>query len=390
MTVHAASHTWYETPLRDLRIQRFDVLDSWRGIAACMVALFHLEVNSHIDNLSFIRNSWLFVDFFFVLSGFVIAANYQRRLLDGFGFWRFVLLRFGRLYPLHLFVLAVFLGLKAIQAQVPVLSSVARNQPFSLRDSPVAIAANLLLIQGMGVLDFLSFNIPSWSVSTEFWAYIAFGTSLVLLRNSARSLLVAVVVLAPIFLYDKVGHIDTTYDYGFVRCIFGFSLGALSWAFFNRFKARRLGTTIEVATVACVIYFVSASGRTGITLIAPFVFAVTVLVFACESGRISAALSQPAFLKIGELSYSIYMLHFLVAGRFTDVARLLRHFGFHTLVQTRQGELIGLETWQGDLLTIVYLAVVIVGAGLTFRFVEEPSRRWFRGLAAERAVQPAA
>jgi peptidoglycan/LPS O-acetylase OafA/YrhL len=150
------------------------MLDSWRGIAACMVALFHLEANSHIEDLAFVRNSWLFVDFFFVLSGFVIAANYQRRLLDGFGFWRFVLLRFGRLYPLHLFVLAVFLGLKAIQAQVPVLSSVARNQPFGLRDSPVAIAANLLLVHSMGVLDFLSFNILSWSVSTEFWAYIAF------------------------------------------------------------------------------------------------------------------------------------------------------------------------------------------------------------------------
>ena len=197
-------------------------------------------------------------------------------------------------------------------------------------------------------------------------------------------------MLAPIFLYYKVGHIDTTYDYGFVRCIFGFSLGALSWAVFDRFKGRRLGTAVEVATVACVVYFVSAAGRTGITLIAPFVFAVTVLVFACESGRISAALSKPAFLKIGALSYSIYMLHFLMAGRFLDVARLLRLFGFHTIVQTRGGELIGLETWQGDLLTIVYLVMVIVGAAMTFRFVEEPSRRWFRGLAAERAVQPTA
>ncbi len=62
---------------------RFLVLDSWRGIAACLVALFHLDAYSHLYAVPFLRNSWLFVDFFFVLSGFVIAANYQQRLRDG-------------------------------------------------------------------------------------------------------------------------------------------------------------------------------------------------------------------------------------------------------------------------------------------------------------------
>src|SRR5437762_9602227 len=82
-------------------MERFVVLDSWRGIAACLVALFHLDAYSHLYGVPFLRNSWLFVDFFFVLSGFVIAANYQQRLLEGFGVGRFLLLRLGRLYPLH-------------------------------------------------------------------------------------------------------------------------------------------------------------------------------------------------------------------------------------------------------------------------------------------------
>src|SRR6266576_119115 len=98
-------------------MERFVVLDSWRGIAACLVALFHLEayshlVYSHLHGVPFLGNSWLFVDFFFVLSGFVIAANYQQRLLDGFGVGRFLLLRLGRLYPLHFAVLAGGVGLK--------------------------------------------------------------------------------------------------------------------------------------------------------------------------------------------------------------------------------------------------------------------------------------
>src|SRR5712691_8834418 len=95
--------------------QRFVVLDSWRGIAACLVALFHLDSYSHLYGVPFVRNSWLFVDFFFVLSGFVIAANYQQRLLDGFGIERFLLLRLGRLYPLHFTMLALFIGCELLR-----------------------------------------------------------------------------------------------------------------------------------------------------------------------------------------------------------------------------------------------------------------------------------
>src|SRR5258708_35067428 len=90
--------------------QRFVVLDSWRGIAACLVALFHLDAYSHLYEVPFLRNSWLFVDFFFVLSGFIIAANYRQRLSEGFGLGRFLLLRLGRLYPLHLAMLALFVA----------------------------------------------------------------------------------------------------------------------------------------------------------------------------------------------------------------------------------------------------------------------------------------
>src|SRR5258708_10033057 len=95
--------------------QRFVVLDSWRGIAACLVALFHLDAYSHLYGVPFLRNSWLFVDFFFVLSGFVIATNYQQRLLDGFGIGRFLLLLLGRLYPLQFTMMEPFIAFEALK-----------------------------------------------------------------------------------------------------------------------------------------------------------------------------------------------------------------------------------------------------------------------------------
>src|SRR5437667_12874785 len=122
---------------------RFVVLDSWRGIAACLVALFHLDAYSHLYGVPFLRNSWLFVDFFFVLSGFVIAANYQQRLIEGFGIWRFALLRFGRLYPLHVTVLGICI-LGHLAYSISGLGSLAPFEPPTR--SADTIIANLLLI----------------------------------------------------------------------------------------------------------------------------------------------------------------------------------------------------------------------------------------------------
>src|SRR5437016_14473091 len=109
-------------------MERFVVLDSWRGIAACLVALFHLDAYSHLYGVPFLRNSWPFVDFFFVLSGFVIAANYQQRLLDGFGAGQFLLLRLGRLYPLHFAMLALLVALKLLML-IPAFSSITGAAP---------------------------------------------------------------------------------------------------------------------------------------------------------------------------------------------------------------------------------------------------------------------
>ena len=91
--------------------KRFEVLDSLRGICALLVATFHLNVMSHVFELALLRNGWMFVDFFFVLGGFVIMTAYGggrvRTAGDG---WRFLLRRLGRVWPLHLATLAVLVA----------------------------------------------------------------------------------------------------------------------------------------------------------------------------------------------------------------------------------------------------------------------------------------
>ena len=99
-----------------MQTSRFHVLDAWRGIAALLVALERLHAHGVFYSLPFVRNSYLFVDFFFVLSGFVIAHAYADKITDARSALTFALRRFGRLWPLHIFASPGFCCLRGGQA----------------------------------------------------------------------------------------------------------------------------------------------------------------------------------------------------------------------------------------------------------------------------------
>ena len=92
--------------------QRFLVLDSFRGIAAICVVIFHMHIIGSITELNFFRGSSLFVEFFFVLSGFVLAHTYGFKDVS---FKRFIISRTFRLYPLHIFMFFIFVLSRIMQ-----------------------------------------------------------------------------------------------------------------------------------------------------------------------------------------------------------------------------------------------------------------------------------
>ena len=92
----------------DLAGHRYQVLDAWRGICALLVAFVHVPVAHAWQNAEAFHSLQLFVDFFFVLSGFVICHAYGRRLDVDRDWPGFMIRRFGRVWPLHAAVLAGF------------------------------------------------------------------------------------------------------------------------------------------------------------------------------------------------------------------------------------------------------------------------------------------
>jgi peptidoglycan/LPS O-acetylase OafA/YrhL len=74
------------------------------------------------------------------------------------------------------------------------------------------IVANLLLVHGLHVFDFPTWNWPSWTISTEFYTYFLLALAVLALRERISHLLVAIVLASPVALWLLVGHMDTTYD----------------------------------------------------------------------------------------------------------------------------------------------------------------------------------
>src|SRR5713101_7521023 len=371
-------------------MERFVVLDSWRGIAACLVALFHLDAYSHLYGVPFLRNSWLFVDFFFVLSGFVIAANYQQRLLDGFGVGRFLFLRLGRLYPLHFVMLVLFISWELTKVirriLLPELSPVA---VFSTpQEAPDTILANLLLIQSLHVYDFLTWNVASWSISTEFYTYVVFAACLVGLRKHAWVALLFAMIGGPVLIAIlSERNMDTHYDWGIIRCVYGFAAGAISWNIYGKWneklRKRFSGSLVEWGALGLVVVFVSVAGTSLLSIAAPYVFALVVLVFAFEAGTASAILRLRPLVFLGTISYSIYMTQFFIARRLFDAGRVLdKLWGInlftHRQIDGQELDVFGTHLWHGDLAFPVFLAIVTAVSYFTYRWIEKPGRDWMR------------
>ncbi|RWA76689.1 acyltransferase [Mesorhizobium sp.] len=379
--------------------ERFLVLDSWRGICALLVALFHFPTTSMISQSAFVGGSYLFVDFFFVLSGFVIASSYGGRLSEPDGLARFALVRFGRIYPLHLLMLAAFVAFEAARLVLPALHGGSGAAPFTDGFGLKSLIANLLLLQGVGVEDHLSWNAPSWSISAEFFTYLLFAGVVFATGRRAWIWFVAAAVTAPFFLLAfSTRHMDVSFDFGFIRCLYGFSLGALlAWFQHDSIAearqalaggaGRAVWTLAELVMIAVIGVFVSAAGTNDAGIAAPLVFALALYLFAHEGGLISAALRSRPMLLLGSLSYSIYMVHIFVQARMINAGGLIeRKLGLGVVgdMTLRGDQVTGFgvaSPWIAFAALMAMLIAVIVASWVSWRFVEMPALAWFRRLS---------
>ena len=121
---------------------RFEALDGWRGLTAVLVVLFHIYVLHSLFMLEWLRYMAPILEFFFIVSGFVMALGFGDKVTDTKSFIGYLVRRGGRIWPMHLAMLALLL-------LIPLLRFVLQTPGdlFSGKLSLEALPAQVFLLQ---------------------------------------------------------------------------------------------------------------------------------------------------------------------------------------------------------------------------------------------------
>ncbi|MBS0470837.1 MAG: acyltransferase [Proteobacteria bacterium] len=373
----------------------FNSLDALRGIAAIGVALSHVGWITSLTNTRLLANAHLLVDFFFVLSGFVIAFNYADRLNNGTETARFVWLRFWRLYPLHFVMLLVFVVIEAMKWYAAHRYGLVPNQQALSTNTPTAFLTNMFLIQSFGFNTNDTFNGVSWSISTEFYAYLAFALIALVVRRRIGWAASAVVFATGLLVWRDGGSLSHTWDIlAFNRCLFGFFLGVLVFVGYG--NSTRLGqlpagaaAALSVATIAALAIFLALKPNGVAEFLAPFLSAAIIFVLAATPrNAVSAALSTRPMIWLGQVSYSIYMVHLAILWSLAQFARVVLHAP-SVIAGAKQINFVALPAPAGDILLVAAIGIVLLASHASYLLIEAPWRDWSRRYWPSRKTTPA-
>ena len=342
----------------------FEVLDGLRGVAALLVLVFHI---SEILSKGVMADNWLphgalAVDFFFALSGFVIAHAYDRRMAEGLGFGGFMLRRFVRLHPIV--PLATLIGALAwVYAPFPHAAHVVDGRFWT------AVVMGLFLLPYPTLADRAedthSLDGPTWTLFQEYIGSIAYG--LVLHRLSPRVLAWLLVPAGGLLAWGAVAYGNLSVGWGWshwwmaeARLAFPFIFGLLLRRILPSLTPLRMSFG-GLAIVMTVAFAAGVPGgkpgwANGLLEFAYVALLFPLIILMGAHSRMSAGMRKVA-KALGRLSYPLYIIHYPFIYWYWDMA---------------------LDPHPHDLALwapVLYIGSVALGWA-ALRLWDEPLRRW--------------
>jgi peptidoglycan/LPS O-acetylase OafA/YrhL len=349
-----------------------------RGIAAMWVVIFHFcwyFPAVHPERYTgAVYKGYLAVDMFFVLSGFVITHVYEEgfaRRLTGRRYRDFLKARVARIYPLHITVLLLFVATAtAERAASYALRGSFEPIPLLGERSIGGFIANIVMLQGLWARE-LSWNDPSWSISLGFLAYLLFPLLFPVLSRAgpaAKAGLGAMLLVALGWLAYRTGGYFNQWNgtYAILRCLPEFLAGMLLYSGYqNGIFASVLASDAALGGAVLLLAALLHLGAPDLAIIP--LFPLLILAAVRNVGRLSPVLNSPPLVWLGDISYSLYLLHWFVLFVTTEIARRLPDLDFAKLPLAPSLALIA-----------VLIAASLTLATLSFRFIEVTGRRWLR------------
>lgn len=358
-------------------------LDGLRGLAALAIAFFHLGMyqfpkayEALSGGASYFDRFYLLVDWFFVLSGFVMALRYReifKNEVKSLEFGRYIFKRFTRLYPVHLLVLLLLVGMHWIL--FPLWS--VPPDPFAPIRNGFSVLTNLFMLHSSGIGDqgcynCTSWNYPSWSISVEWICYFFLPPFIVFARRStlmAWGIFVFLIGVLYFVVEKQVSHLDVASWQGIVRCGAGMAFGVLIQMLYER--GVRLNAAARGAIVVSLglgVHFIESD--TALV----FFMGPVVLAFASSSSR--GILASGPLVWLGRRSYCIYMVHVLAQDLISFCSRLV--YGMPTQEMGTVAQSFGLGASMGLTLFFGHLFYAKVELLASRVLNEKASHLWHR------------
>lgn len=295
-----------------MHVQNLKPLTSLRFFAALWVLIFSYWPNlaGAGDMPRLVAKGYLGVEVFFILSGFILCHVYLPALeAGGYRFGSFIWARLARVYPLHLATLAAVgaLGIGAALIGHPVDKNVT---------SWAALWPNLTMTQAWGLTNVAGWNHSSWSISAEWFAYLTFPAfAWAALKLKARPLaalagaLAVMIVLYPAFqALTGFPLTQATIAWGALRIVPCFAYGCALYLVWR--SGARNGRAVGLAGAFIAGAAVLLGAQAGLPDMAIAMAGGALIFFlAVLSNQSKGWLSAPAFVYLGEISYSMYMVH---------------------------------------------------------------------------------
>jgi peptidoglycan/LPS O-acetylase OafA/YrhL len=357
---------------------KINELESLRGLAALLVVFFHIPKWNSSLNVGIINNGYLMVQLFFVLSGFVIFNAYGNNIKSTRDLVRFQFLRFGRLYPVHILFVLVFLLIEVAKyiAQTRAGTVIPNSQPFR-ENNFTALIQHIFLVQAIGPTgNRNTFNVPSWSISVEFYTYLIFGCVVLLSGKGSRTFIFLVIAIASVVLLASAA------TFGFediLNGLGGFFIGCLT-------AVSVKNKTLKVSRVASLILFFAIIAflqfKTSKTYDVAIYFLTAGLIGTLvlqKNGLLNSVLRLGIFTWLGAISYSLYMAHSAVEWVANQFFRVVLKVPEVIAVTGRSiPQLSGISALLGVSFIVILSFVVSL---LVYRFVEKPWRARSRDFA---------
>ena len=365
----------------------FHSLTSLRGIAALWVAIGHiswtLPSTGLVAFLPIVRQGYLAVDFFFVLSGFVLAHAYQVHNMQNWkDYIKFCRARIARIFPIHICILGVF----AVFYFLFLKNGVNLPGIYDIK----ALVLEFFLLHIIPIFDntyFFAWNYPSWTLFLEVWWFIAVVGCIVLFNKSVgktplrleifqnrKTFLVLVfgllLTLVGILVFKKSPAFinDPNFYNSVVRSGFEFLAGLLLYRAFleKKFEFKKHQSYFLYFLILAGIFIWSSALPLYIIVGYWLILIPLIIMLALDKNTaLHNFLIHPGFLHLGNISYSLYLIH----GPIERIVAALYTKSGHSLINIL-------------LMYSLFIGGILILASLTYKYIEKPSIKYFKKKSA--------